>query len=95
MRRFNRYLGLLLLGATVVVPSGLQAHNSSRQGEPHQNDQKEKQYYDKNHKDYHAWDKSEDGTYRHWLDGRHEKYRDFSKLSSKEQSQYWTFRHTH
>jgi hypothetical protein len=95
MRRFNRYLGLLLLGATFLLPSGLQARNSSRQGEPHQNDQKDKQYYDKNHKDYHMWDKSEDGTYRHWLDGRHEKYRDFSKLNSKEQSQYWTFRHSH
>ena len=94
MRRFNRYLGLLLLGATFFAPSGLQARNSNRQGEPHQNDRKERQYYDKNHKDYHTWDNSEDGTYRHWLDGRHEKYRDFSKISSKEQSQYWAFRHT-
>ncbi len=93
MQRFNRYLGLLLLGAAFMAPAGLQARGGA-QGEPHQNDKKQKQYYDKDHKDYHTWDNQEDVTFRSWLDGRHEKYREFSKLDGKEQTQYWNFRHT-
>ena len=95
MQQLNRNLGLLLLGATfmasAMVPAGLRANSAEGQSRP--SDVKQKQVYDKGHKDYHTWDSNEDTTYRAWLDSRHEKYRDFSKVNSKEQAQYWDYRH--
>jgi hypothetical protein len=49
--------------------------------------------YDSAHKDYHVWNDDEDRAYRGYLEAHHRKYREFSKLSKKDQAAYWSYRH--
>src|SRR5258705_66428 len=56
----------------------------------------ERRYYARGHKYYHVWNDRKDGTFHRWLDERHDQtHRTFSKLKSKEQSEYWKWRHEH
>jgi hypothetical protein len=51
--------------------------------------------YDQDHADWHRWDHDEDHAYRNYLSENHKDYRDFSKMSGDEKSQYWNWRHGH
>jgi hypothetical protein len=51
--------------------------------------------YDQDHADWHIWDRDEEHAYRIYVSQNHKDYRDFSKLSPDEQSQYWNWRHGH
>jgi hypothetical protein len=56
----------------------------------------EHRVYDRDHKDYHDWNDTEDRAYRHWLtEERHEKYRDINHLKRADQKAYWQWRHEH
>lgn len=55
----------------------------------------EKRYYDRNGKDYHAWNSNEDRAYRSYLQEQHQDYRTFDKVKKPQQQQYFTWRHTH
>jgi hypothetical protein len=83
MHRTGSFLSLLLL-ATVLLGSGTIAGCASRV-----------RIYDQDHADWHRWDHNEDLAYRRYLSENHKDYRDFSKLSGDEQSQYWNWRHAH
>ena len=53
-------------------------------------------YYDKNHKDYHNWDDRENRSpWGLYLSSNHKKDHEFAKASSREQGQYWNWRHSH
>src|SRR5438045_2950764 len=83
MQPLQNYLGLLLLGATLVTPLGVQADATPKGVQPQKYklvaDDKDKdkdkvkekhevkRYYDTDRKDYHAWDEREAAAYRHWL----------------------------
>jgi hypothetical protein len=41
---------------------------------------RERRYYDREHRDYHAWDAREDASYRRWRAERHEKYVEYERL---------------
>lgn len=56
---------------------------------------RERRYYDREHRDYHAWDAREDAAYRRWRAERHEKYVEYERLKAKEQERYWHWRHEH
>ena len=51
--------------------------------------------YDEPHRDYHRWDSREEASFRVYLGERHMEYRDFNKLSPREQNDYWQWRHDH
>jgi hypothetical protein len=51
--------------------------------------------YDRDHRDYHRWNRAEDRAYRAWLDTRHFTYRQFSRLRNSERRAYWRWRHEH
>jgi len=55
----------------------------------------EHRVYDPVHKDYHTWTDDEDRRYRMYLDEHHRQYKDFSRLSKKDQREYWQWRHEH
>lgn len=83
MFRRKRYLGTLLLGASLVAPmllSGCAARV---------------RYYDAYYGDYHPWNNHEAGEYRVWLSTRHYDYRDYDRLSHDQQRDYWQWRHEH
>lgn len=51
--------------------------------------------YDEPHHDYHRWNHQEEVSFRLYLGERHMDYRDFNRLSPREQEDYWTWRHDH
>jgi hypothetical protein len=99
MPRIQRYLGSLLLGATMVAPMLMTASpnpQDRQEGRREESSERQRRYYDRDHKDYHVWNDREDGNYRRWSDERHYRtYRPFYKLKRKEQSEYWEWRHAH
>ena len=95
-----RHVGSLLMGAALLAPAGRASTNF--QDDQHQDDRHrdrdakdQKRYYDKNHKDYHTWDDREVGVYQRWATDNHIDNRDFSHLKSKQQAEYWDWRHEH
>jgi len=83
MHRIKRHAGFLLL-ASVLVVSAINIGCAARV-----------RIYDSDHADWHRWNHDEDHAYRIYLSDNHKDYRDFSKLSGDEQTQYWNWRHGH
>jgi hypothetical protein len=82
MHRFL-ILSALVVGATMIGPVVGQA-------DPH-----DKRYYDRDGKDYHAWNSNEDHAYRAYLQEQHKDYRDFNRVKRADQQQYFAWRHQH
>lgn len=51
--------------------------------------------YDPGHADYHVWDGNEVVYYQRWEVETHRDHREFRKRHSREQKEYWTWRHDH
>ena len=96
MHRGQRYLGFILLSAALAAPlASAKPVIAIQDHDDHDRDRDHRRVYDPYHKDYHNWDDREDGVYRHWLEERHEGYREFNRLKRKEQRDYWNWRHEH
>ena len=87
MQRKKLFLSSLFLGAALIAPMAIVA-NAAPQGIS-------VRVYDRDHKDYHDWDANEDRVYRHWLEEKHEAYREYNRLNAKRQREYWEWRHNH
>lgn len=92
MHRMVRFLVSLSLGVALVAPLAMQAMDDD-----HDHDKREHRYYDRERRDYHAWDAHEQAAYRHWLmeERREREYRDYSRLNRERQAAYWRWRHEH
>ncbi len=55
----------------------------------------ERRIYDRDHRDYHAWNNDEDRLYRDYLGEHHRRYVAFSRMNRKQQHAYWQWRHDH
>ena len=66
-----------------------------RADDEHHEAEKARKYYDRERHDYHEWNKHEDRAYRHWLEERHARYRDFVRTDREQQREYWRWRHEH
>jgi hypothetical protein len=77
------------VGFTAVVPATASAGDGSQRAAH------DRRVYDRDHRDYHNWNRDEDRMYREYLEQRHRKYRAFSRLSAKQQREYWRWRHDH
>jgi hypothetical protein len=77
-------LGVALFACALTSPVALVAQ-----------DRDDHRYYDRHHKDYHAWNDHEDRAYHRYWEGRHRPYRDFNGLSERERQNYWDWRHDH
>jgi hypothetical protein len=82
----HRLLGSLILASAVVAPVASYAAAPAPTLEV--------RVYDSRHKDYHVWDNREDQRYRLYLGNHHRKYRGYSSLNHKQQTTYWTWRHS-
>ena len=49
--------------------------------------------YDRDHRDYHAWNVRENRAYRQYLAERHLRYLRYARQRRAEQSAYWQWRH--
>ena len=90
MNKGIRYLASLMLLGALAAPLGLRAQDDHHDANEHR-------VYDREHKDYHAWNADEDHAYRQWYTDVHhgKKYRELNKLNKKDQDAYWTWRHEH
>lgn len=94
LKHLQHYLGLFLLGASLVTPTAVKAASiAPSQGE----ERHERRFYDREHHDWHNWDDREAAAYRHWLmEERHERqYREYVRLRRRQQAEYWRWRHEH
>lgn len=89
MQRIPRFLVSVFLAVSLIAPLGIQAKD-------HDHD-KERRYYDREHRDYHAWNPNEQAAYRHWWmeERREREYRDYNRLERERQAEYWRWRHEH
>jgi hypothetical protein len=85
----HRYLSSLLLAAALAAPLAIMAAPAPQRVGV------QLRVYDRSHKDYHNWDDREEGSYRRYLDERHQTYRVYPKQHRKDQQQYWNWRHSH
>ena len=49
--------------------------------------------YDRDHRDYHRWNRVEDARYRAYLRERHRRYEAYQRASRERQIAYWRWRH--
>jgi hypothetical protein len=49
--------------------------------------------YDRDHRDYHVWNRGEDRAYRQYLAERHLRYVSYARQRRIHQSGYWQWRH--
>jgi type III secretory pathway component EscR len=84
----HRFLlpGALVLSAILLAPVAVTAENR---------DQRDRRYYDRDARDYHSWNSSEDRAYRAYLQENRREYRDFHKVKRDQQRQYFRWRHDH
>jgi hypothetical protein len=82
MRRFT-ILTALFAAVSLMAPVAMKA------------DDHDKRYYDKDARDYHAWNNQEDRAYRVYLTEHHRDYREFRKTKTVQQREYFKWRHEH
>jgi hypothetical protein len=80
----RRYFSTLLLGAILCYP----VVTRTAYADDHR-------YYDAEHKDYHEWNENEGRAWRHWLEINHRAYHEWDKAKTREQREYWHWRHDH
>jgi hypothetical protein len=51
--------------------------------------------YDRDHRDYHRWDRAEQARYRQYLRERHRSYVAYNRQRAAERRAYWRWRHEH
>jgi hypothetical protein len=90
-----RYFKVIVLSAALIVPVLVSAQDRDHPDNKGQNNQQNKRYEDKAHKDSHEWNADEDKAYRGYLQEHHKKYQDFAKAKKSQQSDYWNWRHAH
>jgi hypothetical protein len=98
--RICRYVGSIVLGASLIAPVGMLAGTNFQDDQRHdehrdRDDKNQKRYYDSKHKDYHTWDDHEAAAYQRWATENHRDNQDFTHLKRKDQSEYWNWRHDH
>ena len=79
----KRFVVGLVFSASLLAPMALPAE--------------EHRYYDRERRDWHAWNENENRAYRHWLmeERREQRYREYRRLKANEQRAYWRWRHDH
>ena len=91
MIRMNRTFLALTLGAAMLAPLALSFPQTHARREVSDRER----IFDRDRRDYHYWNDSEDRAYRRYWQARHRVYRDYSRLNAREQSHYWSWRHSH
>ena len=89
MHRSHHYIASLFLTAALAAPLSLIAAPVPQEAGV------QVRVYDRNHKDYHNWDDNENRAWGQYLSENHHASHEYSKSKKKEQSQYWTWRHSH
>ena len=77
-------LAAVIFGTSFMAPVAIRA-----------DDHGDKRYYDRDGRDYHAWNDQEDRAYRLYLGEQHRDYVEFSRAKAVRQREYFRWRHEH
>ena len=87
------------LGGSALLPTAALAGEKHKEKVKHGralgHEKQERRIYDREHRDYHAWNTDEDRFYRDYLTEHHRPYLTFSRMNRKQQHAYWQWRHDH
>lgn len=89
----RRLVAATFLSAALLVPAIANAQDRDAHHDPDENH--DKRVYDKRHKDYHDWNDKEERAWRRYLESRRRAYIDYARAKSREQREYWNWRHEH
>jgi hypothetical protein len=91
MNRLKRYVTSVALMGALAAPVAMFAQDRDHDHDRDDN----RRVYDRQYRDYHNWNRDEDQRYRGWYSNNYNgrEYRDYDKLSRKQQNQYWKWRH--
>jgi hypothetical protein len=96
MHRGYRVLVSFFLTTALAAPIAMMASSNPQDDKRQEERQREnnRRYYDRTHKDYHTWDDNEGRAYQRYQ-SEHHQTRDFHRLSRRQQTAYWNWRHSH
>ncbi len=86
-----RILAGFALAAAMLVPAVVRADDHPYNKRYYDN----RRYYDRDGRDYHIWNQGEDRAYRFYLNDQHRPYREWRAVKSRDQVEYFRWRHTH
>jgi hypothetical protein len=89
MKHIPRYIASLFLAAALVAPVSIIAAPAP-QGATVQ-----VRVYDREHRDYHNWDRNENSAWGRYLAENHRRSHEYKRANKREQAQYWNWRHAH
>jgi hypothetical protein len=80
----------VMLGIAFITPAlPAQDHNRNSQNSP------SGRYYDRQNKDWHEWNDTENQAYQRYQQENHRQNQDFKRLPRKQQDSYFQWRHQH
>jgi len=85
----KKFLSAFLLGMTLLTPMALKADHDDKVKV------KVKRYYDRDSRDWHEWNEREDRAFRRYVEEKRMDRREWVRLKSQEQRDYWRWRHNH
>lgn len=83
------------LAGSALLPAAASADDKHKHKDKDHKEKKERRVYDREHRDYHAWNTDEDRLYRDYLAEHHRPFLTFSRMNRKQQHVYWQWRHDH
>lgn len=86
----SRYALAFTLAVSFSMPMVMQADDHDKHDGDHQ-----RRYYDQSHRDYHQWNDDEDRNFNLFLGERHIQVHAWTRAKSREQQEYWKWRHEH
>jgi hypothetical protein len=82
-----------LLTAPVVSFAATGEHRDRPSATGHQRGAR--RVYDRTHRDYHVWSANEERLLQQYFEQHHMRQRPFTRLSGRQQRDYWKWRHEH
>jgi len=83
----RRFLIATTLGAALLIPGAMTVQTLQADDHP--------KYRDIDRDDDHVWTEKEEKAYQKYLKEHRKAHKKFDKLNSKEQKEYWEWRHKH
>ena len=81
---------LLLSSCSLLIPVQLLAQHGYIPDQQH-----ERRYYDRDHRDYHEWNEREERAWHRYWDERHRREIAWERAKERQRRAYWRWRHEH
>jgi hypothetical protein len=84
--------GAIILGSALMLPLAAQPQ---RDRDDERREERNQRYYDKDRRDYHNWNESEERAWRRYWQERHREAVEWQRAKEEQREAYWRWRHNH